>query len=334
MGKLNELNCAAGAVGNIARPACEFDPGHEVGTIFLPVSFEFTEAETASEDAFRAALLAHSIDDDANDRIFGVSQYEDWSPSGEAAQDQTFGSGLKRRVREATMQTDYTLVQGKYYHKAVKLTLHNKQSRFSALRVFNQGDGTYVTVGSKKEDVSLNDVLGGFSINSLNVSDYIYPVSGTVGTFTVQLGFTNPIDVDTNFALIQTSFNPLDVIEGLQSVELTATSTGPTNVTVRGLIPGTGDLSANYGADLAVVGAWVVKNAEPGSADFGDDITITTVTQSGVNYVLTLATTGVDTDNPGTGGRVSVNLAAPSVLSGLVTPVEGIEGIVEYVELG
>lgn len=333
--KNGELICStAGSSGNIANADCPFQPGKEIGGLFLPKDDTFTEAETADEDAYRAALLARSTDDNPAERLFAVSQYEAWSPSGEAAQEQTFDSGLKVQTRAATLRDDMTLVRDKDYHKAVLLTLHNKQNKFDYIRVLDQGDGTYVSMGARRQDVSLNDVMGGFALSSLNISGYVYPTGSTVPTFTLQRGFTNAIDVDTNYYLVQTSFNPLEVINGLQTVNLTASSTGPTNVTVRGNITGSGSIADKFGADLAVAGAWVVENAEPGSAELGNDITISTVTQSGDNYVITIAATGTDADNPGTGGRVSVSLAAPSVLAALVTPVEGIESATAYVTLG
>ena len=334
MGKLNELDCFLGAAGNIARPDCPFEPGVEIGGLIIPRSFEFSAVDTGSEAAFLDALIAASIADDSSERLFAVGRYQDNAPSGEAAQDQTFASGLKRRTREATMQDTMTLAEDKIYHSSVKTTLHNKQSRYAYLKVLDQGGGKYAIVGGKRRDVAGLPVLGGFALSTLQVSDYIYPTYSTVGTFTIDRGFSSASDVDSNFAVMLVNFNPLDEITGLQTVELFATSTVTDTIHVTGSISnGTTDLHDLAGADLADIGAWVVTNAEPGDANFGDDITIVSVTESATGYTIVITATGTDPDNPGTGKTVEVSLAAPSVLAALTPPVEGIEGAATTVVL-
>lgn len=331
-----ELDCFLGATGNIFRPDCPFVPGVEIGGIIGPRSMVFAAGDTADSDAFRDALEAAAAADESNERIFIVGRYQDNAPSGEAAQDQTFASGLKVRTREATMQDTMTLVEDKIYHTAVKQTLHNKQARFGYLKVLDQGAGKYAVIGRKTRDGSGNIVQGFLGLNVLQVSDYIYPTPSTRGTFTLDRGFSSPSDVDNNYTVILLDFNPLDEINGLKTVDLFATSTGPTNVTVTGtLSSGTTDLRGLFGADLAVVGAWKAFNDELGDANYGDEITIASVALSGTKaYALTLAATGVDPDNPGTGKRVRVKLTVPSALAALTPAVEGIESDEATVLLG
>lgn len=328
MGKLNELDCFLGAAGNIARPDCPFEPGVEIGGLIIPRAFEFTAADTGSEDAFLDALVEASIADDSSERLFAVGRYQDNAPSGEAAQDQTFASGLKRRTREATMQDTMTLAEDKIYHSAVKSTLHNKQSRYAYLKVLDQGGGKYAIVGAKRRDVNGLAVMGGFALSTLQVSDYIYPTYSTVGSFTLDRGFSSPSDVDTNFAVMLVNFNPLDEINGLGTVDLFATSTVLNTIHVTGSISnGTTDLHELHGAALADIDAWEVTNAEPGDPNIGNVIgPLVSVTESSTGYTIVIPATGVDPDNPGTGKTVQVNLVVPSLLAGLTPPVEGIEG--------
>lgn len=333
--KFGTLNCSTTAGGNIARPDCEFKPGLHIGSIFLRDGDVFASADVDSSAAFKAALVAKLQADSPGDRAYIVGRYRAWNPTGEAAQDQTFDDGTKVRTREGTVAYEMTLIEGKWYHKAVKETLHNQSSGFDEVLIFDQGDGTYVAYGANRESSTPGDYdMGGFGLDNLTVSSYSRRTGSAIGQFTLGIGYTDAIDLDTNFFLLQLDFNPLNEVDGLTSVSISASSTGPTNITVKGAIPGSGPLAAKFGSDLAVAGAWVATNEEPGDANEGNTITISTVTLSGENYVATTAATGTDPDNPGTGKRVGIRLAAPSALAALTTPVLGIESNKALTDLG
>lgn len=333
--KFGTLNCSTSAGGNIARPDCEFKPGTHIGSIFLRDGDVFASADLDSSAAFKAALEAKLKADSPGDRAFIVGKYRAWNPTGEAAQDQTFDDGTKVRTREGTVAYDLTLIEGKYYHKAVKETLHNQSSGFDEVLIFDQGTGKYVAYGTNRESATPGDYdMGGHALDSLTVSNYQRTTGSAVGQFTMGIGYTDAIELDTNFFLIELDFNPLAQVDGLTSVSISATSTGPTNITVKGAIPGSGSLASKFGSDLAVAGAWVATNEEAGDANEGNEITISTVTLSGENYVVTIAATGTDPDNPGTGAQVGIRLAAPSVLEGLTIPVLGIESNKALTDLG
>lgn len=340
MSKLGTLSCL-GSSYNIAKPNCPFNPGLETSGIFAPTGFQFKPSDFDSENAFRAALVAASNADDAADRLQIVGPYEDWADSSEAAADQTFGSGLKRRVREASMQRDLTIPEDKYYHERVKKALHNKQGRFDYFFVFDQQDGTWIVMGQNAltpvaPPAVPQATMSGFDLNVLNISNYQLPTGSTVGLFTLQRGFTSPIAVDTDFTIMQVDFDPLKVMKGLQDVELFATSVVTDTIHVRGFIEGSGDIKALYGNALAEDTAWVITNEDTTSPNNGNIISIAAtppVTAAGDGYDITLEPALTDPDNPGSGKRVGIRLADPSDLLTLTIPVTGITSGVTYVTL-
>lgn len=332
MSKLNMLSCAEGNF-NISKPNCPFIPGLEVGGIFSPTGFQFDPADFDSEATFRQALIDASYADNPLDRLQTVGPYEDWADTSEGVAEQTFGSGLKRRIRPATLQMDMTLPEDRYYHERVKKTLDNKHNRYDYMQVLDQGDGTWIVMGEAARNAAGVATMQGFDLNALNISNYMQPTGSTVGLFTLQRSFSSPSSVDTNNTIMQVSFNPLTVMRGLQDAELRLSSTVANTIHVSGHIEGSGDLKALYGPELADDAAWEVTNEVQGTPNVGNDITILTAVEAGDGWDITLEATATDPDNPGTGGRVGVRLAAPSALGALPVPVEGITSGIYYVNL-
>jgi len=228
---------------------------------------------------------------------------------------------------------DLTLPEDRYYHERVKKTLDGKQSRYDYLQVLDQGDGTWIVMGENAKTSAGAATMKGFDLNALNVSNYLQPTGSTVGLFTLQRSFASPASVDTNFTIMQVTFNPLSVMKGLQDAELTLRSTVANTIHVSGHIEGSGDLKALYGAQLADPDAWVATNEDTGTASAGNDIDIATAVEAGDGWDITLEATLTDPDNPGTGKRVGLRIAEPSALAALGTPVEGITSGIYYVTL-
>jgi hypothetical protein len=329
--KLNKLDCfVVGAGGNVGRAACDFEPGPLIGEIYGPRNMTFLRADTVDEATFLAALIASSKDDNYQARTFTIGTYQTVTPSGEAKVEKTFDNGTKRTLRKATRQDDMVLTEKKCYHTSVQKTLDGQQSSLGVIEIHDQLDGTFAIYGRNALDAQAEEVMGFFPLSTLDVSIYQPRTYGDVGQFTVTRGFQSATQVDTEYAVFIADFNPIDAIIGLLTAKLNATSTGPTNITVTGAAGcGSQDLRTNFGGDLAVVPAWEVTNTLTGGV-----ITVASVALTSTGYALTIAATGVDSDNPGTGGSVTVKLVSPSALAGLTVPVEGIESNVVTVTLG
>ena len=108
-----------------------------------------------------------------------------------------------------------------------------------------------------------------------------------------------------------------------QLVELAASATSSKKIGVKVKNSSLGNdinLYATYADALAVVGAWTAKNLATGAA-----IGVTAVVKDAVleGWTVTLDATAYGA--VATGGKILINLAAPSVLDGL--DISGIEGL-------
>lgn len=326
MNKLNVLRCAV-AGGNVGRGDCDVEKGPIVGLILVPRLHKFAFADTASVSAFEDALIAGSIDDDYNDRFMAVSTFQEITPTGDDAQEETLASGLIRRLRDGKIGYDFLLTEGKNTHRSYKSALDGRHSQYDALEVSNQGDGTYIVWGTDAQDDDDNNVNSGYRLERLNINKYTGNVYTAGPRFTMSIGYADNNQVDKNFTMMVLDRNPIELMEGLMTVNLT-TVTSPTAVTIHAkFITSWGkDLIEDYAAELAQAGAVVVKNRKVGSADYGDEITVASAAATSTGVTYTIAATGVDSDNPGTGQKVGIALRAPSVLAGLTAPFSGFEG--------
>lgn len=331
MSKLNELRCAIGG-GNVGRGDCDIDKGPIIGLILVPRGHKFAYAETASVSAFEDALEAGGINDDYNSRFMPVYTFQEITPTGDDVQEETLASGLIRFLRDGKIGYDFVLTEGKNVHRSYKSSIHGRQAQYDALEVTNQGDGTYGIWGTEKQDASGNNVPAGYRLERLSVNKYTGNIYSAGSRFVMSVGYADNNEVDKNWAVMIVDQNPLDLITGLMSVKLT-TVTSPTATTIHTKLVTTWgkDLLDDYSAAFAQSGAWKVVNRKVGSADYGDEITVASVAATSTGWTITIAATGVDSDNPGTGENVGISLRAPSVLAGLTTPIEGLEGYEEVV---
>lgn len=315
--KLDQLDCFLNNGGNTGQGDCGFTPGLLIGHIYGPKKKEFTANEVADADALLAALQAGAKDDTYSDRLFVVKTYEEWNPEGEARQEHTSGGGIKRETRPASQQTGATVYGDKPYHTAVQKTLHNQQRTLGVLDVYKQGNGKYAVVGLKRVTSAGDRTMGFFPLANLVVSTYNYPNATTPGNFVVSTGYADAQQHDNEQRVMLFDSNPLEEIEGLVSAQIYATSSAATSIHVKIFDSYGIDLRDKYETELEDVSAFKVYNDDPASANRGNEVTISTVDADATGWTLTIAATGTDPDNPGSGKYVRVAGAAPSVLDGL-----------------
>lgn len=321
--KLNELRCSTTG-GNVGRGDCDIEKGPIIGSIAVPRGFKFDFADTATTAAFHAALEAAAIDDDYNARFMPIYTYQEITPAGDEAQEETLASGLIRRLRDGKVAYDFVLTEGMNVHRNLKASIDGRHAQYDILDVTNQGDGTYGVWGTKAL-TGVDTVLKGYTMERLNVNKYTPNIYTAGSRFAISLGYADNNQVEKNWAVMILDTNPLETMTGLMSVTLTATSPTDVTIAVKALTSWGKDLREDYGTELANALAWSVVNRKIGSADYGEAITVASVAATATGWTLTIAATGVDSDNPGTGEDVGVTLAAPSVLAGLTPPFEGYE---------
>lgn len=329
MNKLNLLTCSVTG-GNVGRGDCDIEKGPLVGHIAIPRDHEFAYAATDTATAFETALIAGAIADDYNSRFMPIYSYQEITPAGDDVQEETLASGLIRRLRDGKVAYDFLLTEGMNVHRSLKASIDGRHAQYDVLEVTKQDGGKFGVWGTKAQDTSLNNVMAGYRLERLNVNKYTGNVYSAGSRFTLSMGYADNDEVEKNWAVMILDRNPLEQMAGLMSVILT-TVTSPTATTIHTkLITTWGkDLIDDYAAAFAQAGAWKVVNRKIGSADFGDEITVASVAATATGWTITIAATGVDSDNPGTGENVGISLRAPSVLAALTTPIVGLEGYEE-----
>ena len=303
---LNALICNLFGT-NTGKPYCDVYPDFPIGGFLTPQNYQLSGADIATPAAVLAALIRDCSADNPNNRVLPIYTFVTITPTGEAATTQTFGNGTKRQVRGATIAYDYLMAEGKFYHTALKpLSKKFGQYKWLAVDLLNQLFGTNGTTPTGAP------ALQGYTLSDLEVSNYV-PLNGTDGAqFTFSIGFANSAEVDINWAYVPLPGNPFSGVIGLQTVTLTATAGAtPPKVDISAAVGSNQDLFGYYGTALAVPAAFVIKNASTGLP-----IHITGVAPLADGWEATLDT--ADANYPGAGGKVTVALAAPSVLTGIM----------------
>lgn len=318
----------------MGRGECDIEKGPLIGHIGIPRQHKFDEADTESGEAFLDVLAEGSQNDSYAARFMPIYTYAEITPTGDEAQTETLANGQIRRLRDGKIGYDFLVVEGMNVFRNFKASIDGRQGQYDVLEVTNQGDGTYGIWGTKAKDEDSNTVLAGYRLERLDVSKYTPSVYTAGARFTVSTGYADNNQVDKNWAVIIVDSNPFDVMTGLMSVDITATSPTALTIAVRATTTWGVDLNTDNSAALAQVGLWKVVNRKVGSADYGDVITVASVAPTSTGVTLTLAAVGVDSDNPGAGQKVGVSFVAPSVAGALTTPLIGYESDEVIVTLG
>ncbi len=300
---LNQLQCAT-ALKNTGFGTCVLQPGMIVGAFIVPNGYTLSEANLADIATAVAKLTSDAKLDSKLSRIYPIGNFEEPTPATEKKIMQTFKYGGKAVVREGDIDWSFQFVQG-------GLCLH------SALRSFNSN--------------------GGFSVLFYDSNNVLYGVrtsaNGLMGIPT-KVMWTEPWDPNDGSAfakyMIQFVFLPtyindqlgyvqldstLPSVAGLQDVKLINTSwTESTGVAIMRAVTACGsvNMGAIYGTSLAVVGAWIARNAATGAV-----ITTSTVTYSAVTGLFTVTIDTTDGDFPAGTQGILLDFPAVSALVGL-----------------
>lgn len=288
---------------------CGLDMKAICGMEILYPGTTFSLADIATEASFLTALKTKSIAAFGT-RMYPLTDLVITNDGTEASVIQTYNNGAKRKVRNGAFDMTFDILKG------------GKCLIDRLMAGFDGKDWDVLLYDETGQMLIVKNSDGTISGLSLNLFDVLIPKLND-GTKTTQ----NAVHINTsgeNFIATQIykftgGLGVIKAIKGLINVGLAGTRTlGVGSITGK-IGCGKADLYATYGALLAVVGAWVVKDAVSGN--------LITITSVAVNANISGYTVTLDTSDPDyvAGDAQLYSLAAPSVLAALGTPVTGIE---------
>lgn len=300
MATINALDCITTA-GNTGVAYCPFDPSNIIGALLAPKGYEFDVTTP------QATLIAATHNASRGSRLFPLYDFENLTDGTEAKTVQTMQTGQKHVVREGFNDWKFQFVAG-------GLSLLLQTRLFNGANwdyYFIDGNGVILgIVGSTATKIKAIPSTGGFfwaepwkANDGSKITEYMLH-------FCFNVKYLNTKSL---FRFLSTGIDMPSLVYGLQDLNLSTTvnaTSGSYNVTIL-----TDATAANMGdinsAGIAVIGNWVASNTQTGAA-----ITILTVTYNATTKLFVVALDKTDTDypTPGTGIKVTLNLAAPAVL--------------------
>lgn len=286
--------------GNTRVGDCWNDIGVPRGIIFVDRNKSYT---TASISAFLAAFLPDLLNDNPQLRAYPIQnivEIDDTTP--ETTMITFAGDGSQIAAGESA----YTL---KFRWNDGGFCLHNSLRKSKGqTKAFFIIDSYGQLVGTDGGDGLIKGIIGYNYTNPFKFAS----TKDTVAVYNTMLSF-RPEQVNENIAILDFNNNGglgyLSSLEGLFNVSiLQAVAPTSTHVKVKAVVTGCGsaDLYDTYADELAVVGAWDVRN----TANNGT-VVVSAVAKSAVFNGWDLTLTAA------TGLTVTVALAGPTELDGL-----------------
>lgn len=295
--KLNELLCLQ-TTGNTGVGSCFFDPKNIVGVMLCPKKYEIDIS------ALQTNLIAATHNVTKLSRVFPIYDLKTPKDNTEQKTIQTFNTGAKQVVREGFNDWEFQYTNG-------GLSLHVELRKFNGSAfdfLFVDADNRLIGIaGSTSSKIRAIPSDGGFFwANPWHMND-----ASKVTEYMIQCVF-NVRYLNDLVAFVKADFDISSTIYGLQDVVLTSESSG-TPGTYR-LTPKTkiGTNLVDLYSALASTTLVIAKNFLTGAA-----ITVSTVTagtDSNGDSCLVAALLTSDTDYPGVGEFLTLNLAAPATL--------------------
>lgn len=308
MATINGLSCGS-SILNTGVPACTFDPKEIIGAILIPKGKRFTASDV---DNFKSTLISLANADDKKTRIYPIGRFEAITDNSEDVVSQTLGYGSEYSIRDGQYRVQFQVVNGsKCFHTQLR-SFKGQENRFDVLFIDKQQAimGTIVI-----DSTSGEPTLGGYDLSQIYVPKMKFADGSNMAMYEIKFSLTDEAQLNDRFGFVLESDEPFDVLKevlGILDVNLQnltpsgATAGEKTIATMSGC--GGQSLVDLFATELASPSLWVVKNASTGG-----DVTVTAVTAVAAGFKLTLDTS--DTDYPTGTQKLSIALAAPSVLS-------------------
>jgi hypothetical protein len=307
MANINELVCL-NAAGNTGIGSCSLDIKNITGAILVPRGYEIDLAANGGD--LIKTLQDACLETSKLARIFPVFDFKNTTDGSEKPVEQSFSTGAKVIVRDGMQDWTFQFTKGGF-------NLLQRLRKFNKSNVdFFFVDANNVLYGQKGSEntklKAISSVGGFFYAQAVEVSD-----GSKLSAYMLKFVF-HPKYINDYGAYVQCDFDVPTTLYGLQDVTLTGNDGGTPGtyaIEVKTSDVGTnlGDL---YATELAATPVWDAKNDET-----GEDVTITGVTYDDNDKVFLVACDTMDSDYPGTGQHIRINLKSPSVLD-----AAGIEG--------
>lgn len=298
---------------NSGAPACDVSRG--IPRYLVIGSKEFVANDYASLTAFKAAFKAATLlPKSSSGKLIVLPIIANVENATEANATGTLNQGFSEVLREGNPSFNFG-VQISNRHAQVLRQLNGKDVKVFVFDDKKNLWGTRTDAGIFKGE-SAKFFAGGDNFTDGQASKVV----------TFNLAYTNASEFYDFSAYFTLDFNVNDYgqLKDVQIVEKAAAATNVFKVGGQiktGKVGLTLDIYEDYSTALAAVGNWVVKRLDTNAT-----MTITSVTADAANkgWTVTVDSTAFTALSAGT--KVSINLAAPSVLDAAsVTGIEGVE---------
>lgn len=300
---INTLNCADGAK-NTGNGSCVLDPKKIIGGIEVPFGAFLTAANLASQSALQAALLAKVTLDSPLLRWYPIWNFEGLEDTSDELTKQTLGYGGEYPVREGYYKWKFQfLVGGLCLLK--NLRTHNGSGKYY---YFIDSDGVLFGV---KSGIGMASILKPVPIQYFYAEPFKINDGSNFTAYKINFAFMQKYLNDfVGFA--DTSDFDVTAVAGLQDLSIENFNALTAGVVKLQVFVGCDHMNLYdmYSAVLAVAANWQVKNKLTGAV-----INITSVVLDAANKALTFTLDTADTDYPGSGADLTIQLVAPTALS-------------------
>lgn len=293
---LNELDCLI-LNGNTGYGPCYLDFKALGGGFIVPAGREYTPDETATPEAFLAALAADAKADLPADRVYPLGKVFNFTDGSEEPNIQTGSLGDKVITREGDYDWTYQFIDGGF-------------CLLKSLRKFN---------GTKRSVIfyDINGVLAGTKsgVNMKGIPSMYYSApfkiadGSNVSVYSSRF-IHKPAYLNDNPAFVRSTLADIEAIVGLQDVAIELVSRTANVIKFRlKTACGSVNLYSTLSAELADAANYVAKTV--GGA-------VLTITSVATDANIEGFTGTLDSSDPDYVSGVDVNfsMAAPSVLEG------------------
>lgn len=293
---LNKLLCALPGSGNTGTGRCVLDPKFIVGAILLPPGTLIAASDTATPTAFYTKLVALAIAALPINRAYPIGDFEQITDNSEEVTIASLGYGGKYPVREGDTDWSFQFIKG-------ALCLNKNLRKFNGQQpdvLFIDANGIVYgwKSGTNLRGVPMKFIYTApFKINDgTNNTIYLVRFCFLPKYLNDMVGFVQP---DAN--------NDFSTVAGIDDVALSATRAAAVLTVTAAVGCASTDMYDLFPSALAVVGAWVARNAATGAL-----ITISSVAAnaSAKGWTVTLD----DSDPDYTTGAVTISMADPAAL--------------------
>lgn len=314
MGVKNVKYCNPGG-GNTGVGSCWNDIGIIRGFIKVPIGKTYS---TATIQAMVNQILLDILADDPNQRAYPVSGIEEVTDNTKAPNTLVF-SGTGREI--VTGENDYS-ISLRWYDGGFCLQ--------QALRKSKGQKGAYILFDSLGQFVctDASSPTNSELVKGVVCYNYTMPVTlpktnSEVASYFTLLSFT-PEQINENAAFIDLAavggLAYISSLTGLFNVGINinvARAAGVTKVGAKVIGCGNANLYDLYASELAVVGAWRVRNTATGAS-----LTVTAAAVDAVNGGWTVTVSSSDPNYAAGAGGLQISLAGPTELAVLTESVD------------